>query len=212
MKRMKIIGVILAICGTLTLSACTGEKKAVPSSSPSATPQATEPAVSTPTPSPTQTPSASKAPSSAPGSRFIKASDKSAIGKGWSKIGEAKSDLDSDGVQEMVMLYTSAQRSGGAIEWDDRQKWVLEVKDGDKYFTLYEKDVQNGNLYFEIADYYQGSGVVPTITLLSSTGTELSVRNYVFEETGYVETSKFNSSDEADGAINKTYSSVPEIE
>lgn len=66
-------------------------------------------------------------------------------------------DLNRDGDEETIELYTTAQRdSNGEILWDDGQKWFLIVKDEDKEYVLFDEYVQLGVLdywVFKSKDY-----------------------------------------------------------
>lgn len=58
-------------------------------------------------------------------------------------------DIDGDGKEEAIDLYTAAQRdSKGEIAWDDGQKWFLLVRDEDKEYVLFDEYVQLGTIKF----------------------------------------------------------------
>lgn len=62
-------------------------------------------------------------------------------------IREASLDFDQDQVAETIELYTAAQRdSKGEIMWDDGQKWLLLVRDGQRSYVLFDGYVQLGHL------------------------------------------------------------------
>ena len=57
----------------------------------------------------------------------------------------------SEDSMETITLYTSAQKSNGRFHWDDHAQWVLEISsDSGDYYTLYDTDISNGSLYFDL--------------------------------------------------------------
>lgn len=199
MKKILLIG---ALCSLLCVSACTDQGN--PNASAEPTTEPTPVTTTAPTPSP------------APSSKIITASEDSKIGEGWSKVGSYGYDIDSDGTEENISLCTSAKKNkNGEFMWDDSQQWVLEVTDGIETFTLFDEYLPLGNIYFEVADYYDEEGnEIPCIMLVESSSTNFTVIRYTFnsEENTFAENIVFNSDNESSGGINQRYSSFPTIE
>lgn len=58
-------------------------------------------------------------------------------------------DVDNDGQDESIELFTSAKRDdSGKMGWDDGQRWLLLVHDMEKKFLFFDDYVQNGQLEF----------------------------------------------------------------
>jgi len=196
---MKKLLIITALCSMLCVAACTDQ------GNPDATAEPTAP-VATATP----------APSAGPAGRVISASEESKIGADWSKMGSYGYDIDSDGTKENISLYTSAKKGkNGEILWDDSQQWTLEVTDGIETFTLFDQYLPIGNIFFEIADFYDEDGnEIPSVMLVKSSSTDFTVIRYTFdtEKNIFTEDIVFNSDNESSGGINQRYSSFPAME
>jgi len=65
------------------------------------------------------------------------------------ELDKFNTDIDGDGKEEAIDLYTAAQRdSKGKIGWDDGQKWFLLVRDEDTEYVLFDEYVQLGTIKF----------------------------------------------------------------
>ncbi len=63
-------------------------------------------------------------------------------------------DLDQDGDDESIELYTSAQIApDGMMEWDTGHRWVLLVRSGNQTYPLFDNWVQYGELQFWISSF-----------------------------------------------------------
>ncbi len=125
-------------------------------------------------------------------------------------------DTDADGTDERIVLATSAERDEkGEFLWNDGQKWALYVEDGaQNVYVLFDKFVQAGSVYFDVADYYLKDGAVPKILVTVSMGAGLSLKNYTFEseKSAYIEDIVFDTQAVTEGGINRRFSSIPAIE
>lgn len=71
-------------------------------------------------------------------------------------------DVDSDGKDESIELYTSAQRGpDGMMEWDDGQRWLLLVRDGGKKFPLFDGFIQLGQVEFWVGIFNKSKIISP---------------------------------------------------
>lgn len=133
-----------------------------------------------------------------PEERGIVKSQISAVDDTWSEVKSVSNTTSG----EKLTLYTSAQKDGEEFLWDDSQKWVVEMSDGKGgYYTLYDKQISNGNVYFEVAERENGEKLVYVYT---STVSGINVNQYTRTDTGFTEKNIFNS-----GSVNRTFSSLP---
>lgn len=139
-----------------------------------------------------------KIPMSAEETRVISKTDKSAVDESWSVVENTSNTTDNGA----LTLYTSAQKEGGEFIWDDSQKWVVEISDGNGgYYTLYDQLVSNGNVYYEIVQKENGDKIINVYTM-SGAGT--TIKQYTRTDTGYTEKTVYNS-----GVVNRLFSTVP---
>lgn len=133
---------------------------------------------------------------------------------GWNEASSYTGDIDGDGTTEKVVLVTSAERDrDGEFFWNDGQNWALYI-DGEKDYLLYKQYLSTGFPYFEISDYYMKNGAERQIKLIVSSGASFSVSNYGFSEAdgGYLKTIIYDTSNVADGGINRIFSSLPDYD
>lgn len=72
-------------------------------------------------------------------------------------------DIDSDGKNESIELFTSAKKGpDGLIGWDDGQRWLLLVGDEGKKFPLFDDYVQLGQLQFWVGIFNKSQIVSPS--------------------------------------------------
>lgn len=136
--------------------------------------------------------------------KYIGKSGESAVESTWSKIDECETDLNGDGNNEKIGLYTSAETDSGEILWNDSQKWVLEVKLDGEYYILLNQNISNGRVYFDVDELNDGTGVI-TVYNVSAAGT--SIKQYSSSKTGFVEKTLYTAE-----AVNKKHSGIPEYE
>jgi hypothetical protein len=120
------------------------------------------------------------------------------------KLSDFTLDLDEDGLEEKIQLYTTAGRAeDGSMAWDDGQNWLLLIEDGDNYYPLFQKYVQLGTVYFNI---WYDEKKTPKINVIVSTGAGLNVINYTYDkkENGYLSEKIYDA-----GNIEFMFSSIP---
>ena len=116
----------------------------------------------------------------------------------WSTV-ESSSNTTDNGA---LTLYTSAQKDGDEFIWDDSQKWVLEVSDGNGgYYTLFDQNVSNGSVYYDVAENDNGT---KNINVYVFTGAGTTIKQYTHTETGFSEKSVYES-----GAVNRVFTTIP---
>lgn len=130
--------------------------------------------------------------------REIKMSQTSSADSSWTVVDHA---YNAAGLGTLT-LYTSAQKADGEIIWDDGQKWIVEVTDGNGgYFTLYDQYVNNGSVYYDVAQKENGANVINVYTF---TGSGTTIKQYTPDEEGFSEKVIYDS-----GAWNRLHSTVP---
>lgn len=125
---------------------------------------------------------------------------------------EFVTDINSDGTDDKITLYTDAELSEEGLERNDGNTWALVVSDGatSKVYELFSEYVQLGSVYFQVADYFKDGKPVPTITLYVSTGAGLKIMNFVYEnEKGFLTENIYDSSEKSESGINLKYSTIP---
>ncbi|MBU7008848.1 hypothetical protein [Phosphitispora fastidiosa] len=79
-------------------------------------------------------------------------------------LDDSKIDIDQDGREESVELYTAAAKDPkGQIAWDDGQRWLLRVTYGDSEFILFDDYVQLGDLNYWLYTSEQNTVHITTI-------------------------------------------------
>lgn len=132
--------------------------------------------------------------------KYIGKSDASSVDDTWSVVDKYSMDITGDGEKDTITLYTSAISESGEIIWDDSQKWVLEIYDGNTYYTLINQSVSNGNIYFNLMQKDDTTSIEAYI--ITSSGT--MVKQYTYNKTGFVEKQVYTS-----GEGNNMHSSFP---
>jgi len=121
-------------------------------------------------------------------------------------------DINCDGKDDKVILYTDAELTKDGLNKNDGNNWSLVVCDssGKQFYELFKDYVQLGNVYFQVADYFIENKAVPVITFFESTGAGLKIMNFTFEEEkGFLKESIYDSSERSESGINLKYSSIP---
>ncbi len=99
--------------------------------------------------------------------------------KDYTLLDSYEFDINGDGTEETIALYTTAQRdSHGEIMWDDGQTWALVVHGKDKDYELYKNYVQLGSIQF----YAFTADDIFHIATVESTTAGLKFVDYVFNK------------------------------
>ncbi len=132
--------------------------------------------------------------------RIIKKQDESSADSSWTNL-EHSYNPEGTGT---VTLYTSAQKIDNEIIWDDSQKWMVEVTDGNGgYYTLYDQNISNGSVYYDV--FQKDKKTFINVYTMSGTGT--TIKQYTQTENGFEEKEVYNS-----GTVNRVNSTVPSYE
>ncbi len=93
-------------------------------------------------------------------------------------LDDSKIDINQDGQEESVQLYTAAEKDPkGQIAWDDGQPWLLTVIDGDNEYILFDDYVQLGELNYWI---YTSEQNTVHITTMQNCSAGFLVTDYKF--------------------------------
>ena len=125
---------------------------------------------------------------------------------------EYLTDINCDGKDDKVLLYTDAELTKDGLNKNDGNNWSLVVCDssGEQFYELFKDYVQLGNVYFQVADYFIENKAVPVITFFESTGAVLKIINYTFKEgKGFLKENIYDSSVKSRSGINLKYSTIP---
>jgi hypothetical protein len=121
---------------------------------------------------------------------------------GLSLLDSYEFDIDGNGNNEIISLYTTAEKdANGEIIWDDGQNWKLLVEGGDKDYILFDDYVQLGSIKF----YAYTSHDSFYITTIQTGTANLKLTEYHFDkqDNNFVSNIKF----EAINNVNMLYSS-----
>ncbi|MCM3359614.1 hypothetical protein [Psychrobacillus sp. MER TA 171] len=97
----------------------------------------------------------------------------------------ASIDIDEDGEDEIIELHVDAGKmENGRYGWDDGQKWLLVVKDGDKTYPLFDEYVQLGYIDFSTTTFEKK----PLIVMIKAQHSDRTVQSFKFDkdEQGYL--------------------------
>lgn len=188
--------ILIATAAALLLTGCDGGG-AQPSASPSPSPSA----VQTAAPSPSPTPAARE-------EEKIELTQEDPFADGWTVVGETEYDVISDGNADIISLVTSAQQEDGVWLFDDSQEWGLVVRTEGGNYVLYD-DHAHGMLYMDVSEFYEGDETVPVISLYIFSGAGTEIRQFRYRDGAFYQSTAYTTTAEADGGINRIYSTVP---
>lgn len=73
----------------------------------------------------------------------------------------ASADVDGDGAAERIELHAEVERDArGRLAWDDGQRWLLVVRDGEVAYPLFDGLVQLGRLGFAVVERGEETPVI----------------------------------------------------
>lgn len=96
-----------------------------------------------------------------------------------------KIDIDGDGEDEIIELHVNAGKmENGRYAWDDGQRWLLVVKDGDKTYPLFDEFIQLGYIDFSTTIFERK----PLIVMIKAQHSDRTVQSFKFDkdEQGYL--------------------------
>lgn len=157
-----------------------------------------------PEPSPTETPEAA--------TKKIEVTGSPVDTNDYEPMGKYTLDITGDGTEDLVTLYTSAQRDNrGEMMWDDTQEWILSVETENGVYELYKERI-HGFAYINIADYYKKSGDEKVISAHIFGNAFNEIREYSYTDNLFAEKIVYSTDKTAVDGINTIYSSIPSYE
>lgn len=145
---------------------------------------------------------------------YISKSDTAPDYLSYSVVGEYEGSILSDSSDDSVSLYVDAEYDDeNRLVKNDMNRWVLSVRSGDtgEYYTLFDEKVSLGDVYFQLADFFEEGTPYSKIILYKNSSAELLVRSYRFEEgKGFAEENLYNSSEVSDSGVNLRFSTIPQ--
>lgn len=131
----------------------------------------------------------------------------------FSVLNQYEADVNGDGNEDEITLYINSNKdTDGELIKNDNNEWVLLVNDSfnKEYYTLFDKNIQVGDLYFQVVDFFEENGPVSKILLYKLTGTEIEITSFSYEkDKGFAVNKIYNTSDISEEGINLKYSSIP---
>lgn len=95
-------------------------------------------------------------------------------------VSSTEFQLDKDEPLELIELYVQAEKNeDGTFSFDDGQRWLLLVKDGNKEYVLYDNHIQLGALEaYVFKEYIDDEIIIHVVTLRGQTA-DLELSDYV---------------------------------
>lgn len=131
----------------------------------------------------------------------------------FSILNQYEADVNDDGNEDEITLYINSNKdTDGELIKNDNNEWILIVNDSfnNEYYTLFDKNIQVGDLYFQVVDFFEEDGPETSILLYKITGTEIEITSFDFEkDKGFAVSEIYNTSEISEKGINLKYSSIP---
>lgn len=130
----------------------------------------------------------------------------------WEPMGKYTADVTGDGEDDIITLYTSAQRDRkGEMMWDDTQEWVLRVEAAEGVYDLYDERI-HGYIYMSVSDVYDKDEDKKLISLYADGNSFHEIRDYMYNGNKFTETVAYSTDDLSTEGISEIYSSIPRYE
>lgn len=125
-------------------------------------------------------------------------------------MGRYETDITGDGSEDLITLYTSAERSeNGEMLWDDTQEWLLSAETENGVYELYSERI-HGFAYMNVADFYKETGDEKVVSVYIAGNAVNELREYSFSDNAFNENIAYSTDKTAKEGINSLYSSIPE--
>ena len=137
--------------------------------------------------------------------------------EGFEPVGRYEFDIDGDGEEDTVTLYTSAMRDEkGDMMWDDSHIWLLQAERANNEVNDLFSQRLGGRVYMNVSDYYNSGEEEKVITLIISSNAFHEIREYRYDDTlsgaCFTETTVYTTDEAANEGIGNLYSSIPDYE
>jgi hypothetical protein len=111
-----------------------------------------------------------------------------------SMLNQRTFDLKGNGEEQSIELYANVEKIEGeeGYAWDDGQRWLLVVKDGEKTYPLFDDRIQLGRLTYWIFTTEE----TPTLVLLYSATASFHLQTFTYdaEEDTFIRSTIYNPS------------------
>lgn len=117
---------------------------------------------------------------------MIFASDKKISTENLTLLDSYSTDVNKDGLEDVIEMYTSAMRnSNGEMMWDDGQNWLLIVKEKDHVYVLFEGYVQLGTIKYRV--FTEGEQNIFHLLTIRTGSAEMVITDYIYnkEDNGF---------------------------
>lgn len=114
--------------------------------------------------------------------------------EGCNEVRDLLYDFDSDGEEDLLKLFTSAEIVDGKLHGDDRNRWVLTVETLAGTYKLYDNYIQLGSVEVEVGEFYNEDtdrAVIMTIT--SNAGK--SITHFIYHDDVFIEETVYSTDD-----------------
>lgn len=120
---------------------------------------------------------------------------------GFYKVNEYLYDLDYDGEEDRIELFTTAHVENGEVHEDDGQNWRVTVTTADGIFKIFDEYIQLGKVELDIGEFYndEPEGV---IIMTLTTGAGKSIRHYTFSDGAFYEQQVYTTESFSEGGAN----------
>lgn len=132
----------------------------------------------------------------------------------WTILGDYRAELTKEGVEDRVLIATSAKQQNGEMMWDDSQYWtvavILDDHDGDGNndgaYNLFASERIPGRVYMEVNEIYLSGTSTTVVTVYIFGSNDRQIRNYIFDGECFVERIEYESKNFSTGGISNMYS------
>lgn len=138
----------------------------------------------------------------------VRQTSQTSVPDGWEIVREYTADLNGDGQEDVISLYTSAIKEDGEFLWDDSHGWLLEIKTAeDQYYPLYQTANGRSTVYFSVGEEY-GEETTPLVYVYRTSGAGVIFEKYTFQNGNYIRRTVYDSEKDSENGINLFYSSM----
>lgn len=119
----------------------------------------------------------------------------------YNKVSEYLYDFDSDGTDDLLEFFTTADIEDGKIHKDDGQNWLLTVTTENGVYKLYDEYIQLGSAQIDVGEFYNKEPE-KVIILTQTSGAGKSVTHYIFADGVFYEELAYSTDNFTEGGTN----------
>lgn len=98
----------------------------------------------------------------------------------YTLIDEYQINVDDDVAIEIVELYADIEVINGSYAWDDGQRWLLQVRDGDQGYVIFDDYIQLGVMEAYVYEDLTENSV--HITTVLKAGAGIIIKDFIFDK------------------------------